>query len=233
MNLERLRGLIVSIQPEPDSVLNRPEIVALLARAVVANGAAGVRIEGAERIAAVRAAVDVPIVGLIKRSFPGFAPYITPTAEEIDAIVAAGAEIVAFDATPRARPHGDDVPAMAGRIHARGAVAMADCATSAEVRAAAAAGAEIVATTLSGYTDDTRGRHLPALDVLRDAVATGAFAILEGGVAMPDEVAAAIAAGAGAVVVGTALTNLDARVRTFATAARQKSAPENRLPRTV
>jgi N-acylglucosamine-6-phosphate 2-epimerase len=234
MILERLRGLIVSIQPEPDSLLNRPEIVALLARAAVANGAAGVRIEGAERLAAVRAAVDVPIVGLIKRSYPGFAPYITPTADEIDAIVAAGAEIVAFDATPRSRPQGDDVAAMVGRIHARGALAMADCATGAEVRAAAAAGAGIVATTLCGYTEDSRGHRLPALDVLREAVATGAFAILEGGVAAPDEVAAAIAAGAGAVVVGTALTNLDARVRTFAAAAaRQKSAPENRLPRTV
>jgi N-acylglucosamine-6-phosphate 2-epimerase len=232
--LEGLRGLIVSIQPEPESLLNRPEIVALLAQAVVANGAAGVRIEGAERIAAVRAAVHVPIVGLIKRSYPGFGPYITPTADEIDAIVAAGAGIVAFDATPRPRPQGDDVAAMVGRIHARGAVAMADCSTGAEVCAAAAAGAAIVATTLCGYTDDTRGHRLPALDVLREAVATGAFAILEGGVGVPEEVAAAIAAGAGAVVVGTALTNLDARVRTFVSAAaRQKSAPENHLPRTV
>ena len=234
MILDRLRGLIVSIQPEPDSVLNRPEIVALLAQAAVANGAAGVRIEGAERLAAVRAAVDVPIVGLIKRSYPGFAPYITPTADEIEAIVAAGAEVVAFDATPRPRPQGDDVAAMIGRINAHGALAMADCATGAEVRAAAAAGAAIVATTLCGYTEETRGHPLPALDVLRAAVATSAFAILEGGVTSPDDVAAGIAAGAGAIVVGTALTNLDARIRTFAeAAARQKSAPENRLPRTV
>jgi putative N-acetylmannosamine-6-phosphate epimerase len=75
---------------------------------------------------------------------------------------------------------------------------------------------------------------LPALDVLREAVATGAFAILEGGVADPHLVNAGFAGGASAVVVGTALTNLDARIRAFAgIPARQKSAPENRSPRTV
>jgi N-acylglucosamine-6-phosphate 2-epimerase len=141
-----LRGLIVSIQPEADSLLNRPETVALLAQAAVANGASAVRIEGAERIAAVRRAVDVPIVGLIKRAYPGFEPYITPTAAEIAAIVDAGAPIVAFDATPRARPGGDDVAALVAQIHGHGALAMADCATGAEIRAAAAAGAEPAAT---------------------------------------------------------------------------------------
>jgi N-acylglucosamine-6-phosphate 2-epimerase len=142
--------------------------------------------------------------------------------------------VIAFDATPRARPHGHDPAALIGLIRARGAVAMADCATADEVRAAAAAGAEIVATTLCGYTEETRGHALPALDVLRAAAATGAFAILEGGVADPEPVRAGFGAGASAVVVGTALTNVDARIRTFVqAAARQKSAPENRSPRTV
>jgi len=217
MILERLRGgLIVSIQPEAASVLNTPATVALLAQCVVANGAAGVRIEGGERIAAVRAAVDVPILGLVKRVYPGFAPYITPTLREVDEIVGAGAGIVAFDATARARPGGEDVADMVAAIHARGALAMADCATADELRAAAAAGADIVATTLSGYTDETRGRSLPAIDLIGAAAAGGAFVILEGGVASPSQARAGIAAGAGAVVVGTALSNLDALVRGFA-----------------
>jgi N-acylglucosamine-6-phosphate 2-epimerase len=232
--LHGLRGLIVSIQPEAASVLNTPETVALLARCAVANGAAGVRIEGAARISAVRRVVEVPIVGLIKREYLGFAPYITPTEDEVEAVAAAGAEIVAFDATARARPHGHDVAALIAAIHARGALAVADCATGADARAAAAAGADIVSTTLCGYTDATRGHALPALDVLREAVATGVFAILEGGVADPSQVNAAFADGASAVVVGTALTGLDARIRAFGgIPARQKSAPENRSPRTV
>ena len=234
MILERIRGLIVSIQPEAASVLNTTETVALFARCAVAAGAAGVRIEGPARIAAVRSAVEVPIVGLVKRLYPGFEPYITPTEDEVAAILTAGAEIVAFDATSRARPHGHDVAALVAAIHAGGALAMADCATGAEARAAAAAGADIVATTLCGYTDETRGHTLPALDVLREAAESGAFAILEGGVADPGQVRAAFEAGASAVVVGTALTNLDARVRAFAApAARQKSAPGKRSPRTV
>jgi len=214
--LARLRGgLIVSIQPEAGSVLNTPETVALLARCVVANGAAGVRIEGGERIAAVRAATDVPIVGLVKRGYPGFGPYISPTVREIDEIVGAGADVVAFDATARARPDGDTVGALVAAIHARGKLAMADCATAGELAAAAAAGADVVGTTLSGYTAETAGRSLPALDLVGPAAAGGAFVILEGGVATPSAAAAGIAAGASAVVVGTALSNLDALVRGF------------------
>jgi N-acylglucosamine-6-phosphate 2-epimerase len=234
VTLDDLRGLIVSIQPEPASVLSTPETIALLARCAVAAGATGVRIEGTLRIAAVRAAVDVPIVGLIKRSYAGFEPYITPTEDEIDAIVGAGADIVAFDATRRPRPHGHDAAALIAATHARGALAMADCATADDVRSAAAARADIVATTLCGYTSDTKGHTLPAFDVLRAAAATGAFAILEGGVGEPEEVRIAFEAGAAAVVVGTALTNLDARIRSFAAAAaRQKSATGNRRPRRV
>jgi N-acylglucosamine-6-phosphate 2-epimerase len=234
VTVDQLRGLIVSIQPEAESVLNTPETIALLACCAVANGASGVRIEGAARIAAVRAAVDVPIVGLVKRVYPGFDPYITPTLEEVKAIAAAGADVIAFDATPRSRPAGDNVAALVAAIHAEGALAMADCAMGADARAAAAAGADIVGTTLCGYTEETRGHALPALDVLREAVATGAFAILEGGVGEPRQVSEGFAAGASAVVVGTALTNIDARIRAFVgIPARQKSAPENRSPRRV
>ena len=218
MILGRLRGLIVSIQPEAASVLNTPEMVALLARCAVASGAAGVRIQGTAHIAAVRAAVDVPIVGLIKRAYPGFEPYITVTADDVAAIVAAGADVVAFDATARPRPDALTVAGLIAAIHARGAIPMADCATVADTRAAAGAGAPIVGTTLSGYTTETHSRPLPALDVLAAAVATGAFAILEGGVAEPAQVHAGFVAGAAAVVVGTALTNIDARIRTFAAA---------------
>jgi len=220
VNLERLRGgLIVSIQPEAGSALNTPETVALLARCAVANGAVGVRIEGTERIAAVRAAVDVPIVGLVKRTYAGFEPYITPTERELDEVAAGGAEIVAFDATGRPRPTGLDVAATVAAVGARGATAMADCATAAEMRRAAAAGAAIVATTLCGYTEETRGAQLPALDLLPAARAGGAFVIAEGGLATPDDVRRAFAAGAAAVVVGTAISNIDALVRGFAQAA--------------
>ncbi len=234
MTLDRLRGLIVSIQPRADSVLNTPETVALLARCAVAAGAAGVRIQGVADIAAVRAAVTVPVIGLIKRVHPGFFPYITSTDAEIAAIVAAGADVVAFDATDRPRPGGLDPAGLVRAVQARGVLAMADCSTAADARAAAAAGADIVGTTLCGYTDETRGRSLPAYNVLTEAAETGAFAILEGGVADPAAVAAGFAGGASAVVVGTALTDLDGRIQTFvAAASRQKSTTDHSSRRSI
>ena len=214
--LERLRGgLIVSVQAEPDSPLNAPPAIAMLGRVAVANGAVGLRAEGLARLGALRRAVAVPIVGIVKRVYDGFAPYITPTEREIAEVVAAGAEIVAFDATPRERPSRMDLASLVAAIHARGALAMADCASADDVRGAAAAGAEIVATTLCGYTEETRRTLLPALELVRACAASGAFAICEGGIGSPADVRAAFAAGADAVVVGTALTNVDALVRRF------------------
>lgn len=212
-------GLIVSVQAEEGSVLGEPATIALLARCAAANGAVAVRIEGLERIAAVRAAVGVPIVGIVKRRHPGFEPYITSTVAEVEGAAAAGAALVAFDATHRARPGGASVADLVRAARARGALAMADCATLEEMEDAAAAGADVVATTLAGYTEDTRGRTLPALDLVAAAVAHHPFVVCEGGIATPEAARAAFAAGAAAIVVGTAITNVDALVRRFAAAA--------------
>jgi N-acylglucosamine-6-phosphate 2-epimerase len=211
-------GLIVSVQAYADSVLNEPAAIALLSRCAAQNGAAGVRIEGSARIAAVRAAIDLPIVGIIKREHDGFAPYITSTAEEIAEVADAGAGIVAFDATARERSGGLDVAGLVAAAHDRGLLAMADCATAADVREAVAAGADVVATTLCGFTPETRGRPLPALDLVAAVCADHPFVVCEGGIATPEAARAAFAAGASAIVVGTAITNVDALVRRFASA---------------
>ncbi|MBD5655934.1 MAG: putative N-acetylmannosamine-6-phosphate 2-epimerase [Candidatus Eremiobacteraeota bacterium] len=218
--LERLRGgLIVSVQAYEGSVLEAPESIALLARCAVANGAVGVRVEGAARLTAVRHVVDVPIVGIIKQRHDGYEPYITSTLEEIEAVIASGAEIVAFDATRRKRPTGLTPADLVTATQARGALAMADCATVDDVEHAVAAGADIVATTLAGYTADTSGRSLPAFDLVTAIVARHPFAICEGGIETPSHARTAFAAGAAAIVVGTAITNVDALVRRFASAA--------------
>ena len=211
-------GLIVSVQAYADSLLNTPETIALLARCAVANGAAGVRIEGVARIAAVRAAVDVPIVGIIKSEHAGFEPYITSTLAEIDAVAQAGADVIAFDATRRPHAEGATVAALVARAHAGAALAMADCADADDIAEAATAGADIVATTLAGYTPATRGRTLPAFDLVRTAARAHDFVICEGGIASPPLASEAFAAGASAIVVGTAITNVDALVRAFVAA---------------
>ena len=220
--LERLRGgLVVSVQAEAGSLLNTPETIALLARCAVQNGAAGVRIEGLERIRAVRSAVAVPIVGLVKRARSGFPVYITPAAADVAAIAAAGADIVAFDATSRAREGEAASRNSVAAAHGAGVLALADCSAPADGERAAAAGADALATTLAGYTAETAGHTLPALDLLAQLAARSPFALCEGGVAVPEQVEAAFSTGAAAVVVGTAITNVDALVRRFVRAARR------------
>jgi N-acylglucosamine-6-phosphate 2-epimerase len=211
-------GLIVSVQAYDDSVLNTPETIALLARCAVANGARAVRIEGVARIAAVRQAVDVPIIGLVKRRYPGFAPYITPTSEDIFDVVEAGADIVAFDATDRPRPDGSTPANAVSSIRVTNRLAMADCSRIADAAAVVFAGADIVATTLCGYTEETRGTPLPALDLVRALKGTGAFVACEGGIGDPRTARAAFDAGADAICVGTAITNVDELVRAFVAA---------------
>lgn len=218
--LDRLRGgLIVSVQAWPGSAIDDPYVLAAMAAAAQANGAAGVRIQGVPNMLSVRSKVTIPMIGIIKREYEGYEPYITPTLEEVAEIVQSGAEIVAFDATARARPGGSTVELLVEAIHAAGRIAMADCATAEDALCAQAAGAEIVATTLCGYTAETKGRTLPALDLVKSLSELEAFTVCEGGVSSPSQLREALEAGADAVVVGTAITNVDALVRGFAAGA--------------
>lgn len=217
--LDRLRGgLIVSVQAWPNSPIDDPYVLAALAAAAEKNGAVAVRIQGAANLAAVRKRVAVPILGLVKRDYEGFEPYITPTLREVREILETGAEIVAFDATARPRPAGATVAGIIGAIHAAGALAMADCATEPDGVAAVAMGADIIATTLCGYTKETQGHSLPALDLVHAFAELDIFTICEGGIHTPADAQSAQIAGADAIVVGTAITNTDWLTQTFATA---------------
>jgi N-acylglucosamine-6-phosphate 2-epimerase len=209
-------GLIVSVQAWRGSALDDPATIAAMARAAEGNGAVAVRVEGDANLRAVRARVALPMVGLVKRSHPGFEPYITATLDDVETVIAAGAEMVAFDATARPHPGGTTVGELIAAVHAAGRLAFADCATADDAIAAASAGADLIATTLCGYTAETAGRQLPALDLVRMLATLECFTVCEGGLRSPVAVRAALDAGADAVVVGSAITNVDWLVREFA-----------------
>lgn len=214
--LDRLRGgLIVSVQARSGSALDDPYVLAAMARAAQENGAAGVRIQGVNNLQAVRKRLTIPIIGIIKREYAGYEPYITPTLREVREVLDCGADVVAFDATGRPRPQETGVDALVAAIHAGGALAMADCALPADGAAARGAGAEILATTLCGYTKETQGHALPALDLVGQLAELDAFVICEGGIHAPESGASALACGADAVVVGTAITNTEWLVRRY------------------
>jgi putative N-acetylmannosamine-6-phosphate epimerase len=203
--LERLRGgVIVSVQPVRGGPLDRPDIVRAMALAALAGGAAGLRIEGLRDLAAVRAVTDRPIIGLIKRDLPGLGVRITPLADDVRALAYGGADIVAVDATarPRPAPLGDLLLA----IRDAGRLAMADLADAVEAQAAVALGFPILGTTLAGYTGGGPEPEAPDLALVRELAKLGRFTIAEGNVRTPELAAAARAAGADAVCVGSAIT---------------------------
>jgi N-acylglucosamine-6-phosphate 2-epimerase len=214
-------GLIGSCQPVRGGVFDRPELAALFALAALDGGAVGLRVEGLADLAAVRRAVAaagraVPVIGLVKREEPGTDVFITPHLADVGALAQAGADVVAFDATDRVRPV--PVADMVAAIHDAGALAMADVATEAEGTAAHRAGADFVASTLSGYAPGSPNLPGPDLDLVALLAKAGARVVAEGRIATPADAAAARAHGAFAVTVGTAFSRPEWIVRAFAEA---------------
>ena len=215
--LERLRGrLVVSCQADPDSPLRDPYIIGRLALAAERGGAAGLRVQGFADVEAVRAVTALPLIGLTKTDRPDTDVYITPTAAEGVRLAELGAEIVALDATARPRP--EPLSEMFAAVHAAGALVMADISTLEEARAALDLGAEIVSTTLAGYTPYSRSLTTPDWVLMDELRAAGLPFAAEGRIGRPEEAAQALRRGAEFVVVGSAITRPDVITRGYAQA---------------
>lgn len=214
--LAALRGsLIVSVQAAPGEPLFAPDHILALALSVINGGARGLRLESEEHIAYVRKRTGVPIVGLIKapdvREEDRLSQvYITPTFYECAAIARAGADVVALDATARRRPDDSTVEQIIKRVHEElDKLVWADVSNLEEGMTAMRAGADIISTTLSGYTLETKvsPETPPDFPLLSKLVEnTRMPVVLEGRVWHPDDVREAYRRGAYAVVVGSAIT---------------------------
>lgn len=223
-------GLVVSCQPEAGGPLDRDEAVAALAQAVVNAGAGALRIEGVERVRLVSRLVDVPVIGIVKRTLESSPIRITPFVGDMLALLDAGADIVAIDATDRSRP-----VAVADLIRYgldADAIVMADCSTLAEAVAAADAGCHIVGTTLSGYTGGPVP-DAPDFSLVRDLSKRGLRVMAEGRIRTPADARLAMQAGAWAVTVGSAITRPEHVTQWFLaalTADRQKGGHSTASP---
>jgi putative N-acetylmannosamine-6-phosphate epimerase len=202
--------LVVSCQARADNPLHGPVHMSAMAQAAEAGGAGGIRANGEADVAAIRAVTGLPIIGIAKVWDARFPVYITPGFEPAVQIARAGADIIGLDATPRPRD-GEPVERLIRQIRAElGKEVFADIATLEQGRAAFAAGATYVATTLSGYTEETASLKTegPDLGLLSALAAELPVPIIaEGRFDTPDLVAEAFRRGAYAVVVGTAITN--------------------------
>ncbi|MGC9529330.1 MAG: N-acetylmannosamine-6-phosphate 2-epimerase [Candidatus Bipolaricaulaceae bacterium] len=220
--LDRLRGgLIVSCQAAGDSPFHGPQFMAAMAQAAAAGGAVAIRADGPADVQAIKGACPLPVIGIYKRRDLSPDVYITPDLASAEAVIRAGADIVALDGTGRARPGGMSLGELIATIRRHHpALVMADVATAEEGRAAAALGADLVATTLSGYTASTRHRNQgPDLSLVSElSAALSVPVVAEGRISTPELACQALQAGAHAVVVGTAITNPTAVTRLFVAA---------------
>jgi len=207
--LEALRGrLIVSAQAYPGEPMRTPQTMAQVAASAEIGGAAAVRVQGIADIQFTRSAVQVPVIGLFKDGHDGV--FITPTIAHALAVAQAGAHIVALDGTRRQRPDQKSLAETISAVHERSsALVMADCGSLDDALAAAEAGADLIGTTLAGYTGERKKAEGPDLELIEQIAAAnlGLPLIAEGRIHTPAQARAAMDAGAFAVVVGTAITH--------------------------
>ncbi len=206
--LERMRGgLVVSCQAPAEDPFSGPEIMSRLADSVVRAGAVGIRAEGLNDLSAIRKRIAEPLIGLWKD--PTGELIITPTLEHALAVAATGTDVLAVDGTDRQRPDNLSLAAVIQSVHRQtSCLVMADVSTFEEGVAAQAAGADAVATTLSGYTRYSRRSEVPdfeLVEALASRLTVPVFA--EGRIGTPEDARRALDRGAWAVVVGTAITS--------------------------
>ncbi|MCL6443652.1 MAG: N-acetylmannosamine-6-phosphate 2-epimerase [Alicyclobacillus sp.] len=206
MKMPFLPGLVVSCQALEDEPLHGSSIMAKMAEAAQQGGAVAIRANSPDDIMAIKAAVNLPIIGIYKVHYANSPMFITPTLSEVLAVIGAGADIVSVDATNRKRP-GESLAELVSAIHTAKRLAMADVSTVDEGIQAAAIGFDMVATTLVGYTSYTMNRPLPDMETIKQLCGKVDVPVLaEGHISTPSQLRACFECGVYAVVVGTAIT---------------------------
>lgn len=212
--LHALHGqLVVSCQANPGSPLRSPDIMRAMALAAQQGGAAGLRVQGQDDVRAVRAATSLPIIGLTKTRRDDTPIYITPTTHEAVTLAQLGCDIIAVDATHQPRP--EPFAVIAHAVHAAGARVMADISTLDEALNAMTGGADIVSTTLAGYTPYSRQLGTPDWTLMRELHAQRVPFCAEGRISSPTHARTALELGAAFVVVGSAITRPDVITRWY------------------
>lgn len=201
-------GLVVSCQVPDGTAIDTPEFIAAQALTVIQAGAVGIRAQGIANVAAVAKVTDKPILGLVKRYLDTTPVYITPTVKDVLELEAAGASIIAIDATERFRADGVDLAKFLTEVRAETNVPLlADVDTLEAGIIAEELGCDAVATTLSGYTEKP-APPLPNIKLVEDLAKRVKIPVVaEGGFSRPEHVSQAFAVGAWTVCIGTAITN--------------------------
>ncbi|CAM3842173.1 N-acetylmannosamine-6-phosphate 2-epimerase [Cohnella lubricantis] len=224
--LERVRhGIIVSCQALPDEPLHGSAMMAHMAKAAEQGGAVGIRANTGEDVRAIKRAVSLPVIGIVKREYEGSEVYITPTSNEVDELAEAGADMIAFDATRRKRPAGQTLESLIAYMRSRDILMMADVSTLEEAVYAEKLGVNCVSTTLSGYTSYSPTGGGPDFGLVEQAAKKLRLPLFaEGRIETPEQARQMLSLGAHCVVIGSAITRPQLITQRFAAAATKGSA---------
>ena len=156
---------------------------------------------------------DMPMIGIWKVVTEGCDVYITPTMKEVDVLREIGSDIIAVDGTDRYNCEGKKAYELIREIKEKypDQLVMADIATINDARKCVEAGADIISTTLSGYTEDSKDRYALGADfeLIKEIRKEfpDAFINAEGRLWTREEAKHALECGANFIVIGTAITN--------------------------
>ena len=206
--LEQIKGkLVVSCQALDDETLHSSFIMGRMALAAQMGGAAGIRAQSKEDIDEIMKVVDLPVIGIVKRTYPDSEIYITPTKKEIDELLATKCQMIAIDATNRKRPNNEKLEDLVQYIHAHNRLAMADCSTYEECMHAQSIGFDCVSTTLCGYTSYSKLLDGPHYELIEKLVKDCKVPIIaEGKINTPEDLKKVFDLGVHSAVVGGAIT---------------------------
>lgn len=212
--LNKIKGtVVVSVQAMPSEPLYLEKCMAAMMKSVVTGGAGALRLAGARDVRNAKRLFNVPVIGLTK---PNVIPknwkeivYITPTLKDVIELIETGADIIAMDGTQRKRPNNEKLKDLIKFIHINKRLAMADISTLEEGLKAEEAGADILSTTLAGYTLESANSPAkePDFELLKQLVEQSKLpVVLEGRIWEPEQVNKAFELGAHCVVIGSAIT---------------------------
>ena len=211
INEKLKKGLIVSCQALDNEPLHSSFIMGRMALAAKMAGAVGIRANTVSDIKEIKENVDLPIIGIIKKDYDNSEVYITPTMDEVDALVGEGVDPIATDGTNSKRPKNEGLKDFYEEIRAKypDIKLMADCSTVDEAIMADKLGFDYIGTTLIGYTPQSKGDKIDADDfkILREIIEKVNHPVIaEGNVDKPEKAKRVLELGALTVVVGGAIT---------------------------
>ena len=212
--LQQLKGgVVISCQALPGEPMysEKGGVMPLFAKAAAQAGAVGIRANGIRDITEIKEAVDLPFIGIIKKNYENADVFITPTMDEIDALVETKVDIIALDATTSSRPNGQTLEEFVIQIRQSypEQLLMADCSTMDEMIVADKLGFDFIGTTLVGYTKQSQDLAIESNDfeIIRKAVGVLETPVIaEGNINTPSKVRRVLQLGVHTVVVGSAIT---------------------------